>query len=119
MCLTCGCGEEENVRVNLPSGAVAVQGEHRHDHPDGHAHPDGHEHPHGHDHPHGHEHPHGHDRARPLAREEHVRLHAPAGTEKLELGAAILAKNDHLAGHNRGWLAKRDICAVNLMSSPG
>jgi len=101
MCLTCGCGEEENVRVNLPAGAVAVQGEHPHDHPDGH------------------DHPHGHDRARPLARDEHVRLHAPAGTEKLELGAAILAKNDHLAGHNRGWLAKRDICAVNLMSSPG
>jgi hydrogenase nickel incorporation protein HypB len=32
---------------------------------------------------------------------------------------AILAKNDHLADHNREWLATRDITAVNLMSSPG
>jgi hydrogenase nickel incorporation protein HypB len=32
---------------------------------------------------------------------------------------AILAKNDHLADHNREWLAARDITAVNLMSSPG
>ena len=32
---------------------------------------------------------------------------------------AILAKNDHLAEHNRSWLAARDIVALNLMSSPG
>jgi hydrogenase nickel incorporation protein HypB len=31
---------------------------------------------------------------------------------------AVLAKNDHLAGHNRDWLAERGITAVNLMSSP-
>lgn len=31
----------------------------------------------------------------------------------------ILAKNDHLAGHNRAWLAGRRILAVNMMSSPG
>jgi hydrogenase nickel incorporation protein HypB len=30
-----------------------------------------------------------------------------------------LAKNDHLAAHNRAWLADRDILALNLMSSPG
>ena len=29
---------------------------------------------------------------------------------------AILAKNDHLAEHNRAWLAARDIVALNLMS---
>jgi hydrogenase nickel incorporation protein HypB len=31
----------------------------------------------------------------------------------------VLAKNDHLAGHNRAWLRDRDIFAVNVMSSPG
>jgi hydrogenase nickel incorporation protein HypB len=35
------------------------------------------------------------------------------------LGEQILAKNDHLAEHNRGWLRDRGITAVNLMSSPG
>jgi len=31
----------------------------------------------------------------------------------------VLAKNDHLAGHNREWLAARGVFALNLMSSPG
>lgn len=31
----------------------------------------------------------------------------------------VLARNDHLAEHNRTWLAERNIVAVNLMSSPG
>jgi hydrogenase nickel incorporation protein HypB len=35
------------------------------------------------------------------------------------LEEAILAKNDRLAERNRGWLAGREILALNLMSSPG
>jgi hydrogenase nickel incorporation protein HypB len=31
----------------------------------------------------------------------------------------VLARNDHVAEHNRAWLSARDIVAVNLMSSPG
>lgn len=31
----------------------------------------------------------------------------------------LLAKNDDRAGHNRAWLAERDLVAVNLMSAPG
>lgn len=31
----------------------------------------------------------------------------------------VLARNDHLAEHNRAWLADRGILAVNVMSSPG
>ena len=45
-------------------------------------------------------------------------LHAP-NTETVAIGEAVLAKNDHLAQHNRDWLAERDIVALNLMSSPG
>jgi hydrogenase nickel incorporation protein HypB len=37
----------------------------------------------------------------------------------VEIETALLAKNDHLAGHNRTWLADRGIVALNLMSSPG
>jgi hydrogenase nickel incorporation protein HypB len=40
-------------------------------------------------------------------------------TEVLTLEQKVLAKNDHLAGHNREWLTARKIRAVNLMSSPG
>jgi hydrogenase nickel incorporation protein HypB len=54
-------------------------------------------------HQHGPEHPHAHD---PLP-------------GVVEIETALLAKNDHLAAHNRTWLAERDIVALNLMSSPG
>jgi hydrogenase nickel incorporation protein HypB len=54
-------------------------------------------------HDHGHEHPHGHQ---PVA-------------GVVEIETALLAKNDHLAAHNRAWLAERGIVALNLMSSPG
>jgi hydrogenase nickel incorporation protein HypB len=37
----------------------------------------------------------------------------------VEIETALLAKNDHLAAHNRSWLADRGIVALNLMSSPG
>jgi hydrogenase nickel incorporation protein HypB len=37
----------------------------------------------------------------------------------VDIETALLAKNDHLAGHNRTWLADRGILALNLMSSPG
>jgi hydrogenase nickel incorporation protein HypB len=57
-------------------------------------------------HSHADEHAHSHSRA------------APA-TETLTLEARVLAKNDELAAHNRGWLAARGAVAVNLMSSPG
>jgi hydrogenase nickel incorporation protein HypB len=44
--------------------------------------------------------------------------HGPsAGTVEIE--TALLARNDHLAEHNRAWLAERGIVALNLMSSPG
>ncbi len=89
MCLTCGCGDEDNVRV-------LTLDEHG-----------GHHHHHGadHDHDHGHGH-HSHD-------------HDHLVTETVAIEEAILAKNDHLAEHNRSWLAARDIVALNLMSSPG
>lgn len=45
---------------------------------------------------------------------EHTHSH-----ETVDLEQRVLAKNDHLAEHNRHWLAERALLAVNLMSSPG
>ena len=100
MCLTCGCGDETDVRVLTVDEHIASE---PHDHRSGQHH---------HDHGHGA----GHDHAL-LSEAEHDALHARVQTVAIE--EAILAKNDHLAEHNRRWLADRGITALNLMSSPG
>jgi len=48
----------------------------------------------------------------------HGHPHEPPGTV-LDIETALLAKNDHLAAHNRAWLTERGVVALNLMSSPG
>ncbi len=94
MCLTCGCGDENNVRVLTA---------------DGHA-----------DHHSDHDHQDRRSRSRPCdADRRRARPAARGQTETVVIEQAILAKNDHLAEHNRAWLAARDIVALNLMSSPG
>jgi hydrogenase nickel incorporation protein HypB len=99
MCETCGCSDDSKARLtDLQSGAIhpieAIR-------PDGHSHPGGHDH---HHHDHDHHHHHDHD-------------HAHGTTIRLE--ADILAKNNRLAERNRGWLAGRNILALNLVSAPG
>jgi hydrogenase nickel incorporation protein HypB len=54
-------------------------------------------------HPHPHPHPHSNE----------------SRGDIVEIETALLARNDHLAAHNRAWLAERGIVALNLMSSPG
>jgi len=49
----------------------------------------------------------------------HVHSHGHDHVRVVDIETALLAKNDHLAGHNRAWLAERGILALNLMSSPG
>ena len=51
-----------------------------------------------------------------IAGPEHDHGHVPG---VVDIETALLAKNDHLAGHNRAWLTERGILALNLMSSPG
>jgi len=58
-----------------------------------------HHHDHGHSHPHDHSHDHDH--------------------RVVEVQKNVLAHNDHIAQHNREWLAKRNVLAINLISSPG
>lgn len=100
MCATCGCGAEE-VQVRLLA--------------DGH--PDDHDQQHHLDHGH-HEHLSQPEQDGSL---EHDHHHAGGHerTHTLKLEQAVLAKNDHLAEHNRSWLASRGLTAINVMSSPG
>jgi hydrogenase nickel incorporation protein HypB len=48
----------------------------------------------------------------------HRHAHVPV-PGVVEIETALLAKNDHLAAHNRAWLAEHGVVALNLMSSPG
>lgn len=62
---------------------------------------------------HDHHHDHDHDA-------EHVHAnHDQERTHSIQLEQAVLAKNDHLAAHNREWLGARGLAAINVMSSPG
>lgn len=127
MCATCGCGGDG------PVVTVAHdhddEHDHDHDHEHGHDHVHDHEpqhshvheHEHDHDHSHGHEHSHDehehsheHDHSH-----DHVDEHHASATETITLEQKVLAKNDLLAERNRGWLAGRNILALNMMSSPG
>jgi len=68
-------------------------------------------HSHPHEHGHGHTHEHGHD---------HDHEHGDAESRRtLEVGRAILEKNDRLAERNRGFFRGRGLLTLNVLSSPG
>jgi len=105
MCESCGCSDEAKATViNLRTGAKT---ELAHDHHAAHAHT--HDQPHGHAHHH-HHHGHSHD---------HDHHHEHSHSHTVELGQAVLQKNNELAARNRAWFAGREILALNLVSSPG
>ena len=104
MCATCGCSDDSRAQLtDLQSGETIVldppHDHHHHHHDHGH-HDHQHEHDHGHGHAEGHSHPHQHGTVITLEQE-------------------VLARNNRLAERVRGWLAGRDILALNLVSSPG
>jgi len=53
--------------------------------------------------------------------EEHHHEHEPTHHHPriVRIEQDVLAKNDHLAQHNREWLRSRGVFAINLMSAPG
>ncbi|OXC74859.1 hydrogenase nickel incorporation protein HypB [Caballeronia sordidicola] len=79
----------------------------------------------------GHVHSHEHHHAQTPAIPDHPGAeHTPVSLSDVAIAAAthgttialeqdVLAKNQLLAEHNRGWLASRHITALNLVSSPG
>jgi hydrogenase nickel incorporation protein HypB len=64
-----------------------------------------HDHPHDHDHPHAHGHGHHH--------------HRDGDHRRISIEAALLAKNDRLAGGLRARFVREGICALNLIGAPG
>jgi hydrogenase nickel incorporation protein HypB len=92
MCATCGCSDHADPSVT----ALGQPG------------PD-HHHPHDHEHAHDHHHDTG----------TMPHVHARPAPRIVQIEQDVLAKNDRLAEHNRGWLDGRGIRAWNLMSSPG
>ena len=128
MCVTCGCGDNSEVKV------TTLQTDNSHSHT--HALADGtivtHTHPHtdSHDHPVS---PHDRARAHTLADGtvithsheqspppvEAPRVHAQLHGTTISLEKEILGKNDLIAAQNRGWFRGRNILALNLVSSPG
>ncbi len=114
MCESCGCSDGAKATlVNLMTGTTTEIARdddhahhHRHDHDHHHHGHHDHHHSHGHDHDHGHPHAHNHSHEH-----EHDRT--------VELGQAILQKNNELAERNRTWFAGREILALDFVSSPG
>ena len=92
---------------------------HAHPHPHDHAHDRAHEHGHAHDHDHDHDHAHEHTHEHPPVDDDTIASHAREHRTTIALEEQILAKNQLLAERNRGWLAGREILALNLVSSPG
>jgi hydrogenase nickel incorporation protein HypB len=112
MCATCGCSDEQTVRViDVRPGSAAQP----HTHADGHTHTHDDDHDGGHDHDHNHTHSHDGSGA-PAHSHPHP---GEMATETLTLETRILAKNDELAADNRAWLRDQGVAAINLMSSPG
>ncbi|MCF7790965.1 MAG: hydrogenase nickel incorporation protein HypB [Victivallales bacterium] len=68
----------------------------------------------GHAHSHVHHHPHTHDHE--SAENESKN---DAQTRVLNIEHNILAKNNHIASHNREWLTEKNVLTINLISSPG
>src|SRR4051812_18955241 len=102
MCKTCGCSDDSRPRlIDLETGLTVALDEPGQEPGQDHHH---HHHPHDHGDHHTHDHDHGHG-------------HSQGSTVVLE--TAVLARNDRLAAENRGWLAGREILALNLVSSPG
>ncbi len=112
MCGTCGCGQEDEIRITKPGDEKQHDHVHSHEHEhDGenhshahthtHSHNDGHEHHHHHEDDHGHHH-HHHEDGREVVLEQD-----------------ILHKNNLLAERNRGFFEARNIRAINMVSSPG
>ena len=138
MCTTCGCSDTDSVTItDAATGEQRPMTQAEHDH--AHAHGSAHTHEHGSDaagshghvytpvqsHSHTHDglHGHNHDHAHPHDHEHTasgvVALQARMHKTTIALEQEVLSKNQLLAERNRGWLAGRDILALNLVSSPG
>ncbi|MBW4562339.1 MAG: hydrogenase nickel incorporation protein HypB [Mojavia pulchra JT2-VF2] len=98
MCVTCGCSDDAESKINNPETGEVTHHHHTHTLADGTVIT----------HFHSHEH-----------HTEVSQIHAKIHNTTISLEQNILAKNNLLAAQNRGWFKGRNILALNLMSSPG
>ncbi len=100
MCSTCGCSNTDKITYTKPGDKVMVETlNHHHHHEHGHHHGHHNHHHQNHDH-HGHSHNHHHHSI-------------------IELEQDILMHNNLIAERVKGYLAAKNIFAINLVSSPG
>ncbi|MEE4255600.1 MAG: hydrogenase nickel incorporation protein HypB [Bacteroidales bacterium] len=111
MCGTCGCGQDDGIKITRPGEEQEHEHIHTHEHDHGGEHHT-HAHRHTHSHTDGHEHHHHHDHA---PDDHHHHQHE----KELILEQDILNKNNLLAERNRGYFEGRRIRAINMVSSPG
>jgi hydrogenase nickel incorporation protein HypB len=106
MCETCGCGNNDGVKIHDP----LHKGDH--DHTNDHFHNHKHDHNHNHDHDHDHlpEDQHTHD---------HVHLHDHPHRKVVDINLDILSANNITAGMNRRFFEGRKVLCLNIVSSPG
>ncbi len=90
MCTKCGCSVTPQT-ITIHNHQTEIDGD-----PERASEADRHDHTHHHDHD-----------------------HEEKDTKILNIHQAILAKNDHLAGHNRELLTSKNIYTFNVLSSPG
>ena len=104
MCSTCGCSNTDKITYTKPGDQVVVETlNHYHEH--------GH-HDHDHDHDHHHHHHHHHHGS-------HHHGHSHDNRSIIELEQDILMHNNLIAERVKGYLAAKNIFALNLVSSPG
>ncbi|MCU0533523.1 MAG: hydrogenase nickel incorporation protein HypB [Hydrococcus sp. Prado102] len=136
MCVTCGCSDDSQVTITTLNNEKTSHS-HTHTLADGTVITHTHQHEHSHSnhqialengitnhshthtladgtvitHTHQHEHSHSH--------QENSEIHARMHGTTINLEQEILSKNDRIADENRQWFQKRQILALNLVSSPG
>ena len=111
MCGTCGCGEDNSIRISKPGNSNKLNN-HHHSHSHNH---EGESHSHDHSHKHQHEHTHSHDNLNASSEHDHHHSHSM----EIQLEVDILQKNNMLAERNKGYFEAKNIVALNMVSSPG
>ncbi len=118
MCGTCGCGEDNSIRISKPGKENKL---HHHHNNHNHTH-DGNEHSHDHSHQHYHDHSHSNDHLSETsehAHDHHEHHHDHSHKTEIQLELDILQKNNLLAERNKGYFEAKNIIALNMVSSPG
>lgn len=131
MCVTCGCSDQGETTITNPeTGEVSKMKAEPEEHHHTHTLPDGTIITHSHSHESTHEHAptlsenntihHSHTHAStPNHHHEASDIYAKMHGTTISLEEDILGKNNLLAAQNRGWFKRRNILALNLVSSPG